>query len=567
LFPRGTQLYTLDFWCDIQLVSNAQTLVFRACHPLGNHPTLPENGREVQLTLRAGRPPATAELRTVERTAPQAPNTPPDITTQTAPPPETGQVITAIITDTPAAAAEQAALAAAQHIQAALSESVLQINLPVSEDLILQDPAQPPASSTANTLSTQDIAAVIAALSVTPSPTAPATEEQAPQPVTTQPALSPFSAFLSVLEDNVFDQAPPPQNTAQNLQHLNGQVFQFTVTATENVAIPQQTQPVSQTAEPRAPLTENTVIAQAVSQSPSGLTIVSVQSSSVPQLQPETQLILQTPVSIENGGLIQFTATPLSPEQFIQQLQSPVASPSSAAQTAQQISGFQPLFSLTWPALQEALHISNNTAIPAIATALRNTIPSPASPSRLIPTAMFFLAALRMGSIENWLGEKTLDTLRQAGRRDLITKLSGDFSNMRQAQDTLSGDWRGVSIPLLNQEDIEMMQLYSRQQHEDDNPNPDDDNDKTTRFLLNLKLSQLGSLQLDGLLRHKKTLDVFLRTETPLPADTKQQLLQAFHTGLEQANLENGQMIFQSTEKHWVDVTQKNPVHGTEINV
>lgn len=526
-------------------------------------PRLP-NTQTVSLQINAGAPPETLQLQIVDKPvniqAPQTPEAPaPTQTTPSPVPIETGQVITAIITDAPAESAEQAAIIASKNIEAALSETLVKLNLPISSDLNLPDTS--PAASLA--ASGPDISAIVASIA-TAQTTNSATTEQPNSD--TRPAIphSPLAAILSVIEDNLLPNTAQPQNTQQNLQHLNGQIFQFTVVNTSQV---------NEATPAPAPQTNSqtpTVTAQVVDQSPSGLAVVNIQTSNVPQLAPDTQLILQTPVSAPNGTLITFAVQPLSPEQFVQQLQTPASSAAAAGtQAPAQLGGFQPLFSLAWPALQEVIQLSNTTLIPEIATALRNTIPSPASPARLIPTAMFFLAALRLGSVEQWLGEKSLDALRQSGRRDLLTRLTGDFSNIsRQSQETLSGDWRGVSIPLLNQDEIEMMQLYSRQQDEDAGQGDDEQQDgKTTRFLLNLRLSNLGNLQLDGFLRHQKTLDVFLRTETPFPADIRQQLLKAFHEGLENAELDGGQLVFQSETKHWVVVPKPSGHSDTQVSI
>ena len=183
------------------------------------------------------------------------------------------------------------------------------------------------------------------------------------------------------------------------------------------------------------------------------------------------------------------------------------------------------------------------------------------SPARLVPTVLFFLAALRMGNFDGWLGERSLESLKQSGRRDVIARLTSDFRGIaRQAQEVLSGDWRGIALPLLNHDDIEMIQFFTRQQHMEDEKDEDgaegreSKEGKTTRFLLNLRLSRLGDVQIDGFLRHKQTLDVFLRTRAPLPADTRQDILRAFHDGLEQAGLSGGQMAFQTGDTHWMHV-------------
>ncbi len=365
--------------------------------------------------------------------------------------------------------------------------------------------------------------------------------------------ITPITTILNEINSPIIKNSP-----VQNLEHLNDRIFQFKI--------------INITAEAKINTTDNKTNAKPLTTTlntgvvtdytPKNLPIITITPDSTSNIfQPDTKLVLQTNSHAPKGTIIQFTAIPITTEQYIEQLQpnpthNITASPISSKEIESTFS-FQPLMSVTWPALQETIQISNSIAPAQTVEALRNSIPSIASPAKLLPTVMFFLVALRTGSIENWLGEKHLDTLKQAGRKDLISKLSGDFSNIsRQSQELVSGEWRGISIPLLHNEDIEIMQLFSKQQ--DSNPDDDNSSEKTTRFILNLKLSKIGKLQLDGFLRHKKTLDVFLRTAITLPSDTRQNLLKAFQTGLKQAGLESGQMLFQTNDKYWVDIKAGN---------
>jgi hypothetical protein len=210
---------------------------------------------------------------------------------------------------------------------------------------------------------------------------------------------------------------------------------------------------------------------------------------------------------------------------------------------------FDPLQSRTWPALQETLQVligqSGNAA-----QLLKNTLPTPAA-ARMTPTALFFLAALRIGSIESWLGENILHALSKAGRKDLIDRLGGDFKSLsRQAQTTLAGDWRVISLPMLHDEQISQIQFYIRQQDDEDKDGKEDGaGKKMTRFILNLTLSRLGDMQLDGLIRQKR-LDLILRSGDALPFDIRQQIMQRFAAGIEQVNMQ-GKVSFQTRAEKW----------------
>lgn len=214
---------------------------------------------------------------------------------------------------------------------------------------------------------------------------------------------------------------------------------------------------------------------------------------------------------------------------------------------------FDPLFSRGWPALDEALQLLSG--MPA-AQALMQTIPAPAA--RLTPTTLFFLAALRMGNIESWLGETTLQAIRNGGRKDIAERLAQDFGRIAaQSKTMIAGEWRAISMPLMQQDQhISMIQFFIRaqQQGEDaESDSPDAASRKMTRFILNLQLSRMGDMQLDGLL-HKKRFDLILRAEEKLPADIRQEIAKRFTAGLEQTGMEGG-ISFQTRQEGWVSIS------------
>jgi len=222
-----------------------------------------------------------------------------------------------------------------------------------------------------------------------------------------------------------------------------------------------------------------------------------------------------------------------------------------------------PLFSRGWPALDEALSLLNTSAA-QVAQALAQSIP--AATARLAPTTLFFLAALRMGSLESWLGAPAMDALRGGGRKDLAERLAQDFGRLSTlSKNIVAGEWRAISMPLLQQDQhISLIQFFLRQQPPNDGENAEgaDNPRKITRFILNLHLSRMGDMQLDGLL-HKKRFDLILRSEEKLPANIRQELLQRFTAGLEQTGMDGG-LSFQTRAEHWMQIPETAEA-GTQV--
>lgn len=263
--------------------------------------------------------------------------------------------------------------------------------------------------------------------------------------------------------------------------------------------------------------------------------------------------LLRLPANLPIGTQVLFEPTPMTPQQVMTTFQL------DALRQAPAPSGFTPLWSTTWPALQETMD-SLSTISAQTAQAIQNSIPSPTP--RLVPTALFFLAALRSGAVESWLGEGTLQSLRQAGKSTLADRLTGDFGRISaQSKEPVSGEWRAISMPIMHDGEIGQMQFYIRRQQQDDTPEEKDDMRASppTRFILNLHLSRMGDMQLDGLLR-KKTFDLILRSADALPESMRRELVGSFAKGLKQAQMEGG-ISFQTRAQKWVTID--TPQQGT----
>ena len=260
----------------------------------------------------------------------------------------------------------------------------------------------------------------------------------------------------------------------------------------------------------------------------------------------ESRFILKLPASVEVGSTVFFDAVPLTAQQAMSAMQNALP----AVPTGPGFGGFN------WPAMDEMLE-----AVPpysAAGQALRNTLPTPTP--RMVPTALFFLAALRMGAVESWLGNTLIDTLRQTGKSGLADKLTGDFAKLAaQAKETVGGEWRMIQMPMLHDEQLSQMQFFLRRQQDEGEKDDAGGPKPSTRFILNLHLSRMGDLQLDGLMRQKR-FDLIFRSGEALPLDMRQDMMQGFAKGLAQANMQ-GSMSFQTRGENWVTV--ELPQQGT----
>jgi hypothetical protein len=202
-----------------------------------------------------------------------------------------------------------------------------------------------------------------------------------------------------------------------------------------------------------------------------------------------------------------------------------------------------------WPALHELTQLLMNTS-PQIAQNFMQMMPSPQNPAQLGSAFMFFIAALRTGDVSSWLGERPLEILKRLGKGELLTRLGRDFGSLSRAMgEPLPHDWRGLSFPFANQNELQnLVVYYKKEEHEDTNKNKS----TQTRFIFDLDLNRLGPVQLDGLYKPGR-LDMVVRTDPTLSEDMKQMMRHYFATALRASEL-SGELSFQHDTENFIKI-------------
>lgn len=174
-----------------------------------------------------------------------------------------------------------------------------------------------------------------------------------------------------------------------------------------------------------------------------------------------------------------------------------------------------------WPALDEVLSVLTQTA-PELATLLRAEL-APRSGPDLAGTLLFLLGALYQG---DWPGAETATSLAAAGRAELARRLSDDADELRRlGDDPTTGDWRVLTLPLLAGATVSPLRLFLRRRK------PDAPTEDASRFAIEVELSELGPLQLDGMLRASHLI-LILRSHHALPAALRAEISTVFRRTL-----------------------------------
>lgn len=191
-----------------------------------------------------------------------------------------------------------------------------------------------------------------------------------------------------------------------------------------------------------------------------------------------------------------------------------------------------------WPALKDVLKLAQDAPTPDAHEGLARVLPK--AGTHLGSQILAFLESAQSGA-KAWLGDAVVRALTAAGGEKLMEQLDQDLREMFSTQRQPDGDWRMTIVPLLDGSDLRQVRFFERRKKRDE---PHRKRDGSARFVVECEHSQLGALQLDGLM-HEQRLDLIIRSQDPLPAEMERDILVLFGQTCTGINL-NGQLFFQS---------------------
>jgi hypothetical protein len=182
---------------------------------------------------------------------------------------------------------------------------------------------------------------------------------------------------------------------------------------------------------------------------------------------------------------------------------------------------------------------------------------------RLASTMLFFMAALKGGGMSDIFGKRSLRLL-ESGAPELLARLRQEVASMQTAvNDSPFTHWTLYTLPMALGQEINLARLYVGR-----DPNQSKENENGSihgqRFVLDIELSQLGSMQFDGFVRdaqRSKLFDLMVRSTVPLEPSIEQGIRAIFASSMAVTAIK-GQVIFQHGSQHFVrpmaDVKPRN---------
>jgi hypothetical protein len=213
-----------------------------------------------------------------------------------------------------------------------------------------------------------------------------------------------------------------------------------------------------------------------------------------------------------------------------------------------------------WPALSEAAGLIAAAERQRGGSALRGDVPRP---DRDLAAALLrFLTALGGGNGADWpspAGQRLLDR-RAPG---LLPRVGEEMREAARLFDPPSvADWRSATLPFVTPEGTRMLRFSRRGGRKGETA---DGKPTGTRFVVDVRLSRLGRVQLDGLVpAESRRFELMVRTETPLPAEVRDGIRAVFAEATAIGGL-GGALGFQASPATFVEVDVREPAESGGI--
>jgi hypothetical protein len=247
-------------------------------------------------------------------------------------------------------------------------------------------------------------------------------------------------------------------------------------------------------------------------------------------------------------------AQPLPPGTIIE-LAPMTQTPTRSISAGQATIAASPTTPPAWPTLSTGLTedllqilntLSGSSGTIAVPGFSHLPIPQISQPQQITSAILFFMAAIRSGDLNAWLGEKAVEDIKRAGKGTTLARLGDTIGQLQRASES-TPDWRSYMIPMqFGQEIKAVMLLVRRDTSEDDH----EGQKKDARYVLQVEFDRIGAVQLDLLYRPGQ-LDTILRTEMPLSTAMTDMLVQKYAASMQRVG-HTGILIFQTGAKHWV---------------
>lgn len=213
-----------------------------------------------------------------------------------------------------------------------------------------------------------------------------------------------------------------------------------------------------------------------------------------------------------------------------------------------------------WDSLDEAIGFLKANH-PDIANEVAQRLPNMGH--KFLGNLINIMATVKSGEVAGILGKRAAKLL-ETNAPDLFAKLKGDFAQIQTNTNNSSlPHWSWIALPWMHAGEFHQARLYVSKEP------PENEKQGGTshgqRFILEVGLSELGSLQFDGFVRERqegKSFDLIVRSDKPLSDDVSEGIRDIFSNSAAITGM-RGQVQFQQGTQHFINpLAEHRPTSG-----
>lgn len=173
------------------------------------------------------------------------------------------------------------------------------------------------------------------------------------------------------------------------------------------------------------------------------------------------------------------------------------------------------------------------TTIPSTVTP-QNNIHSPEQQPKnhnIIAPLLNFISALKNRDFRSFLGNDNVRWLENNGHENLLKKAEGEFLSIaRQFTEPSAHNWQSLFFPIAVDGELQQIRFFIKRDRKQKEKEGKNVKEEDTRFVLEMDLSQLGEMQMDGFVRRSSEnkenirFDLIIRSHQELPVNIQQEI-------------------------------------------
>jgi len=280
---------------------------------------------------------------------------------------------------------------------------------------------------------------------------------------------------------------------------------------------------------------------------PTPLITGQVFTAPVLSIEPTGEPLVQTP-----AGIVRLQGTQLPPNSKITLEVLPSQTPIA---TSGPLPAALPELARQWTSLSQiATLLAARPDAPAPWLSLVHSPTAPTLSQQISSGLMVFVAALRGGNFHNWLGEDNVRFLQQTGHEPLVRKAEAEFMTLVRAftePSAQTGSWQSLFFPVAVDGQLQQVRMFLKRDRKN-SKKPEGKPEDDTRFIVEMNLSQMGEMQLDGFVRRAAEkmveFDLFIRSLSPLETAIQQDI-QRIYGDIGQITGYRGKLLFQAVRE------------------